>query len=368
MNKVLMTGLAVGTDVGVCDVCNYDFEWLLRYPSIFLWADQILLTKTIYDQIVKAHIVGTEEKALPQSIKLVFELAKSEGIIETVEPTKVITPDVRNAIWEEVAKDREVLQRFYPNDVRINEQSGVPMEIFVNDIPYCGPHVATIYSTLALTKAWDANCFFSDSVLNYLVYKFGISGMPRQSEPGKAEAFTSVFNAYLPNINFFPEYALQSHYDAEKCAACSRIQNCKDTYLPDLEKEFRKILTWRNYDEILQLKEVVDKIINKRNKSNGIIDPDSVLQEFQSVESKYRRRIKKIFPKVKRWANITTSLSIPMALVGLAADQPLITVAGTVLSGVSKLAEETINYLTSKMSWVSFTAKEEEFTALKVED
>lgn len=366
-----MTGLAIGTEVGVCDACNYDFEWLRKYPSIFLWADKILLTKTTYDQIVNVKPNSTETAALPQSLKLIFELAESEGAIEIVDPTKVVTTEVRDTIWDEVLKDREILKKFYPNDVRLvnqDEERGVPLEIFVNDIPYCGSHVATIYATLALTKVWDANCFFSDSVLNYLVYKFGISGMPRQSEPGKAEAFTSVFNAYLPNVNFFPEYAFWSYYDAKKCEACKRMQNCQDTYLSDLEKNFKKMLTWRNYDEILQLKEVVDKIVRKRNKTNGIIDPESVLQEFQSVESKYRRRIKKIFPKVKRWANITTSLSIPMAIVGLAIDQPLVTITGGVLSGTSKLTEEVINYLTSKMSWVGFTAKEEEFTALKVDD
>jgi hypothetical protein len=36
MIRVLVTGLAVGTDVGLCGACNYDFEWLFRYPSVHL--------------------------------------------------------------------------------------------------------------------------------------------------------------------------------------------------------------------------------------------------------------------------------------------------------------------------------------------
>ncbi len=31
MIRVLVTGLAVGTDVGLCGACNYDFEWLFHY-------------------------------------------------------------------------------------------------------------------------------------------------------------------------------------------------------------------------------------------------------------------------------------------------------------------------------------------------
>jgi hypothetical protein len=367
MNKMLMTGLAVGTDVGVCSACNYDFEWLIKYPSIFLWADKILLTQTIYDQIVNANLSGAETEAMPRSIKLVFEMAKSEDIIELVDPTKVVTDDMREAIWQEVINDLDLLKKFYPNNCRIeqNEERNVPMEFYINDIGYCGPFVATIYATLALTRAWDSNCFFSQRVLNYLVYKFGLSNMPYHGEPGKAEAFTTVFNAYLPNVQFLPEYPLYSYYDIEQCDECKNKQTCQDTYLLELEKNFKKILTWRNYDEILQLKQVVEKITDKRKKSGGIIDPEIVLEEFRHIEGRYQRRIKKIFPKVKRWANFATMLSIPVAMVGLAVDQPLVTVTGGVLTGASKLTEEITDYLKSKMSWVRFTAQEEDLNVLK---
>ncbi len=48
MNKILLTGLALGKDIGLCPVCNYDFEWLLNNPSSLLWADKIIVPETIY--------------------------------------------------------------------------------------------------------------------------------------------------------------------------------------------------------------------------------------------------------------------------------------------------------------------------------
>lgn len=367
MNKVLMTGLAVGTDAGVCSSCNYDFEWLFRYPSIFLWTDKILITKTIYDMINKAHVPTINAPALSKSLKLIFEMAESHDLIEVIDPTMVVTPEVQSAIWEEVSTDRKLLSEYFPKDVQIIEEEdpSVPMEMFINEFHYCGPFIATIYATLALTRAWKANCLFNQTVLNYLTYKFGITAIPSQSQPGKADAFRTVFNAYLPNVTFLPEYVTRSYLNAAQCCDCEREQRCKDGYLVELEDNFTKFLAWRNYDEILQLREVVDKIVSKRKKISGIIDPDEILQEFQSVEMKYHRIIKSVFPKIERWANIGTMVSGSIALLGLAVEQPLVTISAGVLTSASLLSKEILDYLTSKMSWVSFIAKEEEIRVFR---
>ena len=39
----MMTGLALGKDVGVCDACNTNVEWIMSYPSTLLWADKFCL-------------------------------------------------------------------------------------------------------------------------------------------------------------------------------------------------------------------------------------------------------------------------------------------------------------------------------------
>ena len=49
MNKVMITGLALGLETKACQACNFDFEWLLRYPSVLVWADKIVVTKGIWD-------------------------------------------------------------------------------------------------------------------------------------------------------------------------------------------------------------------------------------------------------------------------------------------------------------------------------
>jgi hypothetical protein len=106
-NKVMMTGLALGKDVGVCDTCNTDVEWLMSYPSTLLWADKILLTRSMWKTIQETKV--TKQSELDKAIKFVFDKLESEGVIEHVDPSGVINDQLRDSLVETVEKDRELL-------------------------------------------------------------------------------------------------------------------------------------------------------------------------------------------------------------------------------------------------------------------
>lgn len=37
-NKILLSGLALGKDIGLCPVCNFDFDWLIKtHHHCFGW-------------------------------------------------------------------------------------------------------------------------------------------------------------------------------------------------------------------------------------------------------------------------------------------------------------------------------------------
>jgi hypothetical protein len=52
------------------------------------------------------------------------------------------------------------------------------------------------------------------------------------------------------------------------------------------------LISWRNYDEIQELKAVVNDIIEKRDKSEGLIMPDEIRNDFEKQEQRLRKRIK----------------------------------------------------------------------------
>lgn len=356
-NKVLITGLALGTESGVCAVCNYDLSWLLRYPSTLLWADKILVTNAIWD-VISNERWPNDFPEVAKSTKLIFSIAKEEGVVEIVDPTDVITTSIKDTIFSEIAKDRDLFSKALPEHVKLGDEEQVPGQIIIDGYEYCTVSLWATYGALLLARKWGAHCMFDDPTFNYCRIKFGLSKYPKQAEPGMIEGFQSLFKAYLPNTSIFPEYAISRLFRQDLCSKCAKEQNCKDTYLVEVESNLKELFTWRKYDEVNQLKEVVEQIVHRRNENEGIMNPMDMVSDFQKTENRLKRRIKHIFPKVRRWANITTILSIPVALVGVATSDPLTTIIGAGLAGTSQLTKEMVELLTSKYNWVGFLSKE----------
>jgi len=356
MNKVLVTGLAIGKESDVCQACNYDVDWLIRYPSVLIWADKIIVTTAIWDAIQSGYCPGEERyPELSKCILLILEIAKSEGIIEVINPTNIISPVVKDKIVNQVEKDRDQLAKLFPEQIALGDEEQVPGQIFIDGIEYCWPHIWTIYASLILARAWDAHCLFNEHDLIYCKYKFGLSSFLRETEIGRIEGFQTVFNAYVPNESVFPEYVT---VNKELCGKCTKEQNCKDKYLLGLETNVKELLKWRDYDEIQQLKAITNQIVEKRAREGGVIEPADIRHDLQDQQNRLRRRLKLVFPKVRRWSNITTVLSIPIVLAGVATSSPLIAIVGGSIAGLSQATKQVIELLSNKYSWVGFVSKE----------
>lgn len=356
MNKVLVTGLALGKEFETCEACNFDFEWLIRHPSVLLWADKILVPDTIWDS-VSYEKYPFESKELAKSLRLIFDIARSRGIVEVVKPSEIISSALADDILTEIDKDRDLLAKLFPDHVTLSDEDNVPGGIFIDGLEYCTPHLWTIYASFVLARAWNAHCLFNVGVLNYCRYKFGLANFPQEGQLGRVEAFQAVFEAYLPNSPILPEYV---YINKDMCSKCVSEKSCKDAYLSNVESNLEDILSWRDYDEIQQLKSVVADIVRRRNELGGIVNASDILHDLRNKQDKIRRRMKLIFPKVKRWANVTTMLSIPIAVAGLSTGHPLIAVSGAGLAGLSHLTKELIDLLLSKYSWISFVSKDAE--------
>ncbi len=355
-NNLLVTGLALGKDFDTCQVCNFDLDWLILYPSVLVWADKLLIPEGIWHYVSSGYF-PSKYPELSKCLKLIFDVARSEGIIDVINPKNIISQSVSDDIERQIEKDRVQLAKLFPDNITIGEEEKVPGQIFVGGTEYCSPHIWTIYASLVLAKAYNAHCLFDNDSLGFCKYKFGLSSYPSKADIGSIEAFHSIFEAYLPNDSIFPEYLTTSK---ELCVKCANENACKDSYLSKLEDNLNNLLTWRDYDEILQLKSVINDIVDKRNKSGGIIDANEIRNEFRQTQDKLRRRITLIFPKIRRWSNITTLLSIPIALAGAASGLPLLTITGGSLFGLSQAANKTTEYLSSKYSWTGFISKDVE--------
>jgi len=352
MNKLLVTGLALGKEADVCDACNFSFGWLLEYPSVFVWSDKILVPEVIWKAIMAEAYPPSKE--LAKCCKLIFEIAEADGTIEIVSPLTIIDDTLKKAIFDEIEKDAALLQKTFPDRVStrlLGDSEDAPRELTIDGVGYCKARIWTIYASLILARALGANCLFEQEVLLYMRHKFGISGSPAQADSGKIESSRTIFEAVIPNDPIFPDYAFSSQ---RECLTCRREDSCKDTYLSTLEKSFTELIRWREYDEVQELRSTIEEIIRKRSAYNEPIDPQDIIHDFRDREKMLRNRLKSVFPKAKRWAHIATMLSIPIAVSGVVTGASLMTVAGAGSVGLSQLTKELINLLESKYRWISF--------------
>jgi hypothetical protein len=79
-----------------------------------------------------------------------------------------------------------------------------------------------------------------------------------------------------------------------------------------------------------------------------------IQREFKEKEVATQKKLYSVFPKVQRWSNLTTILSIPVIVAGSATASPLLAGLGAGIAGISKTIEKYITILESKSRWVCF--------------
>jgi len=157
---------------------------------------------------------------------------------------------------------------------------------------------------------------------------------------------------YLPDTFEFPEYVYKSSA-CKLCNSCKRKELCNDSYLKDVEHSFGSFLQLRNVDEIIEMKAALEKISKSLQGDNDIC-VKTLAKEFEARKDTLQNRIDYYFPKIRRWSNIVTVISIPIALSGLFWNADMLKFIGAGIAGSSHIAREMLAYLDSKYRWVEY--------------
>lgn len=349
MNKILVTGMALGAepDIEACQVCNYDLSWLFMNPSTLLWADKIILTPKIYEAISNGWFPD-ENRNIGKAISAIFEKIECYDLIEKKKPSQIITPEIRDGIFEEIDNDRKNLSETFPVAIRQGDEEDVPGSIYVEEVEYCSPVLWTIYAGLILASEWGANVLYPDRSYNYLKYKFGITPHEIKSKKEKYKAFDEIFSVLLPD-----EFLLPNVWYDPKCKSCKKESKCDSKAVDDIVSKTKNILEYRNYDEMYELREVVSQITNEKNNST-IISAEEIVKKFEKKEQKLKKRMNLLFPKVQRWTNMVTILSLPAVVAGLSTGSPTIASIGGGIGALSTVSNKYIEILKSKYRWLGF--------------
>jgi hypothetical protein len=332
MTKVLISGHSVGKDFGLCEACGFDHEWLLRYPSVVLWVDSILMTKSTWDSIID--IRDEDETPFDKTTRLIFQVLHTTGLVKIIDPLEIVPIHMNDSILSTVENDVEALVSRFPEAVKLGDGQRVPGQVFIHQHEYCSPYLYSVYASLLLAKMLDAQCLFNRRVLTYCNYKFGLGTIPVGARFDKLRCFHSVFEALFPNEPLLPEYAVRCgrEYDGKSCQDCVHERKCSDSYLSTAEEQIKRVLLLREREEIEESRKIIERIIEESR--NSEIDPAEVKDEFLKECQRLSQRNRKAFRKAKFWCSLSMMLSVPMTVAGISTSTPSLLATGAATLGL----------------------------------
>lgn len=349
MNNIyLITGLAIGSECGACNATNYNYEWLIRQPSSFIWADKLLIPKDIYNTIKNKGYPDYGGK-LSKSIKLIFDIAESENLIEIISINDIIDQRAISIIESEINNDILQFKKQFDEFTMPDEKDNHIYQFGENQ--FCIPSITSLYISLGVSRHYEANCMLSEHEHHYLLRKYGISGLPTNADQEKKRVYNSVFSAILPNEAIFPNIVYENN---EKCKRCSKRKECENVYEKHIEERFQNMLKIREYDEIHQLKQTLNELIQKRDTFSEMLNAEDILNDFKTKQKTINKRLNKLFPEVKRWSNMLAIASAPIAFIGVVTNKSEYIIPGAAAYTASVVSKNIIEYLKSKYSWITF--------------
>ena len=345
MNNVLVTGLGIANDLGLCESCNLDFTWLAINPSVLLWSDKIILPLSGYKAITNR----TEDKC-DRVINMFLEMADKANMIRIVDFSDIYEESVRLSIEKSARIAKNHLITTYPGRI-FDGDKHVPNEIIIENESYCGPYIESVFASMKIAEDYDANCLFSNREHNLLKYLYGANTSKELTGASTNQAYNEIFSLYMPESMQIHSYAFTN---PEKCFVCINEKQCKDTYLKETQTAFNKILKWREYDEIEQAKAEIDKILRIKNSITSQGDIKDVVKQFQERQTSINKNITNRFPKIERWTKMTTVIGTTITLASLISGNMPLAITSSIVTSASEISKESLDIYKSKNNWAGF--------------
>ena len=128
-------------------------------------------------------------------------------------------------------------------------------------------------------------------IFTYLKYIYGLEAA-KIGGANITKVYDEIFSLYLPESIGIHNYAFEQE---ERCEECTKYDFCKANFLTDTELAIEKILKWREYDELQQAKEELDKIIRIKNSISTDKDIKEIAREFKERQDTINKNINKRF-------------------------------------------------------------------------
>lgn len=345
--RILIPGLAIGTELGFCNAHNCDITWIAQYPSTLLWVDKLIVSELSWRSMVKNRM----DKPFERSLSIIMQIAQQDGLVEIINPNQVFNNTFKETLEKSVQSDLNRLATLFPEKIDIKTHSMIE----INGQEYCVPMLLSAYASLALAQETNSHCMFGERTLNYFKYKNGLEVFSQGVYLRDFESFRTVFEGALPCLDLFPDYVIESMEKETRCIGCLKHSTCKDRYLLDVERNIKEILKARHYDEIACMIKEMKRIITCYRQDPSV-SPEEIFVDFLSRKEFLERRVRSYFPKIRRWCHLGMMVSAPVCLLGSIKSHSL-AIGAAAVAAASTMASEGLKYLESKYNWIFFSNK-----------
>ncbi|WP_285907913.1 hypothetical protein, partial [Pseudodesulfovibrio pelocollis] len=291
MNRVMLSGLSLLADTGEqsCVPCEFDPEWMITYPSTLIWVDEIIITPNIKNAIMSGYGLQKKHPSVHEYCKMFMDLAIESNIVKMVDPKHSFTSTFFDGVDRIVNSDINAILR---NNLGIELDKGAPNGMIIDDLHYCYPRINAFYRSLALAKEWDANILMNRQ---WEVYLNRLAKTKELNSIEQVKALQHIFSINIPE----PRLNLESD-----CKTCKKESTCRN----DNEKTIKTLLSYRDYDEVHEMKRQFQKTKTALLKSESRLDAASLIREFKGSAERLQKQIYGIFPKVRRFSNVITGV------------------------------------------------------------
>lgn len=338
----VMTGESSPGDVGLGRISSIrfmPFDWLAQRPHMVLWCDEILISRPAYDAMIE---LSGENPIRGEAYRTVISRLVDAKIVKVFDPSLYVTRELADLIAAQVERDAG-RWRNPASDSKSGES------VRIGDVLVCPPIMAGTYADLAIARQLDAGLLQSDISRRFCERRFG-----EIAASSNAEAFNGVLESLIPDANILGRYARESWKEGGwTCKNCSQEDTCKSQCVEETERNLGDVLDLRNMDEMLQVKRVATNAISEVRKA-GSEEIDDILSEVRSEANKCKKRMRTTFPKIHRWLNLLTSLSVATSFFGTATGDSLVCLGGAAGAASSVVTRECLAFLRSRYQWVDF--------------
>lgn len=343
--SILVTGLVLGKETQICSCNNVNFGWLFSQSTDLLWADNVVVTEN------EMAVIKDQSKEQPymKAVDIIFSKLYDAGIVKVI-PDSEIDSEIAEELSARLTNDLSLLSDI----IEVSDNENDPI-MTIGESHFCFPSLWTFYASIYLSFYHNVNFALSSDEFVFLKELIPRKYGKYIEESRTKVAMQEVLGLYLPAINIGHPYLFEDK--VTRCLSCAHNNNCQDDYLKQIEKQVDKVLEYRQYDEIRQLCEVLDKLCARKSSYGTILTGDELWTDLQEEAKIQERKAYKVLKQISKWRRISTYASIGLGAASFIS--PYFGLSSAVPAAASQFLSDKEKKIKKDASWINFVSNPE---------